>query len=168
MINTRTIAPIYKTMDTVRKAAIVLLFAFIVISISLQIILRTLTWTDEILRYLNIWLVFLGASVAVKHSTHLQMDYFVNKFFPGKTRPLIQKIRMVIVIAFLLLIVVVSAAKTINSISVKAQAASISMAWFYLAIPVGSLLMAIEYTLPLIFGSHPFAQNHSTDEDTKC
>jgi TRAP-type C4-dicarboxylate transport system permease small subunit len=46
--------------------------------------------------------------------------------------------------------------KTIRNIPHQILAFPISIAWFYLAIPVASLFMVIDYTLILLCGKHPF------------
>ena len=95
MLTPEKFAGIYKAIDLIRKAAIVALFAFIVGSMGLQIAGRigrlvsedfeplwgSLEWTDEILRYVNIWVVFLGAGLAVKHSEHLHVNFLAVKLF---------------------------------------------------------------------------------------
>ena len=44
------------------------------------------SWTEELARYLMIWVGLLGASVGFESRAHLGVDYFVGKFDPaGRT-----------------------------------------------------------------------------------
>ena len=159
MVVIEKIAGIYKVIDLIRKIAVVVLFAFIIVSMGFQILLRNLDWTDEILRYVNIWVVFLGAGLAVKHSEHLQVAFFADKMFGGKGRGVLRSARLVIVILFLVAIAVAGTMKTVKAAALQAQMVPISIGWFYLAIPVGCLLMIMDYLLILICGRHPFVND---------
>ena len=162
MTSWQRFAKFYKILDTIRNILIVLIFGFIIISGALAIFLRympnlkTLPWVDEVLRYLNIWVVFLGASVAVKRGNHLNVDFFVEKLFPNKTLAAIRKLILLIILGCLIILMVASIKKFLGSLNVVIQAAPLSIAVFYLAIPVGCFLMFLDYVLILLFGEHPF------------
>ncbi|MCD6392869.1 MAG: TRAP transporter small permease [Planctomycetes bacterium] len=179
MLTPKKFAGIYKAIDLIRKAAIVVLFAFIVGSMALEIAGRigrlisedfepfwgSLEWTDEILRYVNIWVVFLGAGLAVKHCEHLHVSFLAEKLFGDNRRELVRQIRLAIVILFLAVIAVAGIAKTVRAAGSQAQMVPISIGWFYLAIPVGCLLMAMDYLLILLCGKHPFV-DHSPEGES--
>jgi len=158
----RCAAPVYKILDTLRNVLIVLIFGFIIASGALAIFLRYmpnlrgLPWIDEVLRYLNIWVVFLGASVAIKNGSHLSVDYFVKKLFSARTVAFIRKLTLIVILICLSILISASTKRFLSSLNVVIQAAPISIAVFYLAIPVGCLLLFLDYLLILIFGEHPF------------
>lgn len=158
----RHFATVYKILDVIRNILIVLIFGFIIVSGALAIFLRympnlkTLPWVDEVLRYLNIWVVFLGASVAVKRGNHLNVDFFIKKIFPAKVLTIIRTFTLIVILGCLTILMVASVKKFLGSLNVVIQAAPISIAVFYLAIPVGCFLMFLDYVLILIFGEHPF------------
>lgn len=168
MIIIEKFAGIYKVIDLIRKVAVIVLFTFIIVSMGLQILLRNLDWTDEILRYINIWVVFLGAGLAVKHSEHLQVVFFADKIFGGKGRNILHIARHVIVILFLVVIAIAGIMKTIKAAALQAQMVPISISWFYLAIPVGCALMVMDYILILLCGKHPFVNDSATKEASEC
>ena len=165
----RHFAPIYKVLDGIRNILIVLIFGFIIVSGTWAIVLRylpdlkTLPWIDEVLRYLNIWLVFLGASVAVKQGSHLSVDFFIRKIFPENIVKIIKKCALGILLICLLILIVTSTQKFFKSLNVVIQAAPISIAVFYLAIPVGCLLLLLDYLLIFIYGEHPFTIHHADE-----
>ncbi len=152
----------YRIMDRARSLLIVVMFAFVILAGATDILLRYATpfgsmkWTDEILRYLNIWLVFLGAAVGVKRGVHMNVEYFLQRFFTERASRRIRQAVLVVILLTLGLLIVYGMQKVLNYRNVQIQATTMSIAWFYLAIPVGCLLMAVDYTLILIYGNHPF------------
>jgi len=47
------------------------------------VVFMPLPWSQELLQYLNMWLVFLGAAVAVKEGAHIRIDLMVVRFPEG-------------------------------------------------------------------------------------
>jgi TRAP-type C4-dicarboxylate transport system permease small subunit len=152
----------YRIMDYIRKALIIGIFSFIVITGTLEIFLRYtpglhgLAWGDEIMRYLDIWLVFLGASLAAKTNGHMVMEFFVKRIFPARMLPAVRRVTLGIICATLLFLAVISFQKVLSTWNVMIQAFDIPIALFYFAIPVGCLLMCLEYLLLMIYGDHPY------------
>lgn len=82
---------------------IVLLGLFAVI-LFIQVVARyvfnnSLSWSEELARYLFIWLVFIGISYGAKQMKHLRIDVFLS-IFPKKIRPYILILSDVIVLIF--------------------------------------------------------------------
>lgn len=60
----------------------------------IQVILRDffhtgLSWSDVVVRYMVLWIGFMGASLATKDDRHLRIDAF-NKILPKKIIPLVE------------------------------------------------------------------------------
>jgi len=150
-------------MDYARKALIVGIFSFIVITGSLEIFFRytpgfrSFSWSDEIMRYLNIWLVFLGASLTARSNGHMAMEFFVKKLFPARMLPAVRRITLGVTCLTLLILAGISFQKVMSTWNVMIQAFDIPIAIFYLALPLGCLLIFLEYLLMMIFGEHPFS-----------
>ena len=36
------------------------------------------SWAEEMIRYLMIWITFIGGSVCVRHSAHIRMDFLLR------------------------------------------------------------------------------------------
>lgn len=45
-----------------------------------------ITWAEELSRFLFVWLVFLGAIVALKKNQHIVVDLFIEKMNPKMTK----------------------------------------------------------------------------------
>ncbi|PKL27419.1 MAG: hypothetical protein CVV46_11710 [Spirochaetae bacterium HGW-Spirochaetae-2] len=169
---------IYKTLDRMRTVGIIAILSVIISLGTVQIILRYFTpaelkpfpWGDEIMRLLNIWMVFLAASLGAKENTHLSMDFLIRKLFKSKQIDLIKRLATIIVIAALVLIIYHGTLRTIANRNAMLQNISISIAWFYAAIPIGCAYLLFDYVLTLVFGEHPFSRKKEigaeiTDED---
>ena len=171
MISFQRYAVLYKILDIIRNVLIVGIFSFIILAGAWAIFLRympnlkTLPWIDEVLRYLNVWLVFLGASVAVKQGSHLSVDFFLRRLFPPKIVEALKKFTLLGILICLIILVVASTKKFIGSLNVVIQAAPVSIALFYLAIPVGCLLLILDYALILFCGEHPFKAHPSAETE---
>jgi TRAP-type C4-dicarboxylate transport system permease small subunit len=66
---------------------------FLVTIVFIQVLFRyvvqtSLPWTEEMARYLFVWLVFIAASVCVKKEAHLGIDVIVVHFSPRVQRHL--------------------------------------------------------------------------------
>lgn len=154
---------IYQILDALRNVMIVVFFSVIIVSCFTDVVFRyvpwikSLGWTEEILRYLNVWIILLGASVAAKRKGHLAMQYFLRAFRP-KYQAMITQFVYTTILIFLAIMIVFSTQKTLQNIQQQVQAFPITIAWFYLAIPVGSFYMFLDYLLILIYGAHPFCR----------
>lgn len=61
------------------QAAVIALLGAILVIVVIQIVLRygfgtSLTWSEEVVRYLLIWLTFVGAAVAVREGSLVGLD----------------------------------------------------------------------------------------------
>jgi TRAP-type C4-dicarboxylate transport system permease small subunit len=158
---------IYRVINTVRNVLIIAILGFIIVIGAVQIVMRytpginALSWVDEIMRYLNIWLIFLAASVGVRESSHLNLEYFLRKLFSERTIVIIKKVSQVGIILSLTLVIYYGTVRVIDNLHTVIQSLPISISYFYAAIPVGSAIILLDYILILIHGEHPFSQLRS-------
>lgn len=104
---------------------------------------NALPWTEETSRYLMIWMGFLGTGVALREGSHVAMSLFLDMTAPPLRRMMTQVIRCLSL--FFLIGVIWAGGILVWSISSQiTPVLRISMAWPYLAIPVGCLLIALE------------------------
>jgi TRAP-type C4-dicarboxylate transport system permease small subunit len=156
---------IYTLIDRVRLIAILGIFGFIVSVGAVQIFMRytpginAMSWVDEIMRYLNIWLVLLAASIGVKHGTHLKMDYLLYKYVPKKNIRVIKLVTEILIISALLILIYFGVLRVLDNLRTEIQSMPLSIAFFYAAIPVGGGLILFEYVLIFIFKEHPYTPN---------
>jgi TRAP-type C4-dicarboxylate transport system permease small subunit len=64
---------------------------------------NSLTWSEELTRYMFIWIVFLGAAIGVHKRAHIAVDVFMGRLAPGNER-LLNVIERLVTIAFAALV----------------------------------------------------------------
>lgn len=156
---------LYAVLNAVRTVAIVAILGFIIVLCLVQIILRYFTsaemtpyaWGDEIIRLSSIWVVFLAASLGVRESSHLSVEYFLEKLLSIRRIRLVKRMATVVVLAVLAALVWFGYLQTVSNFASKLENLDMSRAWFYAAIPVGCAYLFIDYLLILFYGDHPFS-----------
>jgi TRAP-type transport system small permease protein len=70
--------------DKAIKAIIIFLFGLLVIVTVVQVFSRLIgapvQGTDEAVRFMFIWLVFLGIAYGMREKVHIEVDFFINRF----------------------------------------------------------------------------------------
>jgi TRAP-type C4-dicarboxylate transport system permease small subunit len=127
------------------------LFTFIII---LEVFLRyvigiSLSFSDELSRYLMIWVIFLASSLAIKEGSHMSIELFVGRF-KGKARVWLNLGAQMILLTFLIFLLIESVIVLSNQMGQMIPTLGISIFWFYLALPVGAILMIL-YLLPAVW-----------------
>ena len=133
--------------DHFEEALIVLLMAAMTVLIVVQIFMRyvmqdSLTWSEELARYLFVWVSYIGVSYAVKRSAHIRVEA-ATMFLPERVK------RYVILLSHLaFLVFAVMVVKEGYTLSMKifkfgqtSPALGIPMGYIYLAPTVGFLLI---------------------------
>lgn len=59
-------------------------------------------WSDELARYMNIWVALLGASIAFKYGDHVGIEFFRN-FLPDKALRIFKFLVNLLMFAFMII-----------------------------------------------------------------
>lgn len=106
-------------------------------------------WTEEIARFLLIWISLIGAALCTREDSHIQIDILYLKLKP-KIK-LIVSVLINIIFLFLIIFLIWQGTVILDIIRFQKSAASqISMMWVYLAGPISALIMAIYIVRNLI------------------
>lgn len=135
------------------EIAIILGAAFIVTIVTTEVILRyvfkhSLIFTEELARYLMVWIVFLGSALAIRDKAHIRINILVKKLNPT-FRQVAHLLEHGLVLLFLVIIAVEGIRILPGQLRQMCITMDISLFYFYLAIPVGAVLMIV-YLLPAI------------------
>lgn len=133
--------------NKLEEVFLVILMALAVIIVSAQIVTRfilktPLPWSEEVARYIFIWLVWVGAAFATKERKHIRIDVVVSRL-PQIGQKACTIISTIIWIGFTIFMVYISAVLT-SSVMTGGQTGTGSgmPMWIpYSAIPVGMALM---------------------------
>src|SRR5262245_4600088 len=116
---------------------------------SRYVLQATFQWYDEVARLCFVWIVFLGAAVAVRRGLHFRLHLLVGRL-PSGLRKSTDTLATVVVIAFSVLLVAGGLSIAPLAQRQLTDALEISMLWFYAALPVGGALMAL-YAVPTLW-----------------
>ncbi|EMI58474.1 TRAP transporter small permease [Rhodopirellula sallentina] len=103
------------------------------------------SWTEELARFLLIWVALLGGAVAFDTKSHLGVDYFVGKFETG-VRKSLRIFTHFVVLFFAITIFVIGGARVVYDALVLDQttpALGWKMGHVYLVIPIAGCFMAL-------------------------
>ncbi|MBQ3031119.1 MAG: TRAP transporter small permease [Anaerotignum sp.] len=138
-----------KIWDNLEEFIIVPLIFAMSIIIFIQVIMRyvfqnSLTWSEELARYLFVWLVYFSVSFTARRQKHIRIDAAIN-LYPKKLRPYIDILSEIIVLAFSIFIAVtgVTVYQKIAWSGQMSPAIGIPMQIVYAAPMVGMALTAI-------------------------
>ena len=101
---------------------------------------QPLVWSEELARYLFVWLSLLGAALALQKRGHFGFEILYQRFSPSKRQVLGFLIHILIglLLVILLLQGVTLVEKTVQQ---ESPAMGIAMGWAYACIPVAAALM---------------------------
>ncbi len=110
--------------------------------VSRYVLTSPIAWTEELATMLFAWLVFIGASLALRKNEHFAIDVVVN-LLPAPLRRFSSTVRHLAVVLFCLLLIGYGIKLVVLSWHVLTPMLEISRGWFYLSVPFGGLLMLI-------------------------
>ncbi len=130
------------------------LVVIMTVVVLLQVIYRyvltqPLYWSEEMARYLFVWISIVGAALSVQRRGHFGMDFFFRKL-PRKGRRLLTfgiYLLMGVVVLVLLVEGIVLVQKTAAQ---QSPAMELSMAWAYAALPAGAALMSLHLLMLIL------------------
>lgn len=139
----------FKKMDTVLYWAVAVLFGIMAIIIFLQVIFRyflkaPLAWSEELARYLFIWITFLGGTLAARKGNHIGME-MLQDILPPKAKGLCRFIASLLTSIFFALTFYFSISVFQKMMAQTSPALNLPMGYPYLGIIIGSLLMCLWY-----------------------
>lgn len=99
-------------------------------------------WSDELARFILIWMVFLGAAIVSYDDTHLSVELFQEKMSP-KVKLITSLIMRIIILVFLAVTIYSSIELVKVSHYIKSGALEIPFSYWRVASTVGCSLMFI-------------------------
>jgi C4-dicarboxylate transporter DctQ subunit len=131
------------------EKAVIFLMTAISVIIFVQVVSRyvfnsSLTWSEEVGRYILIWITFLGASIGVKKYSHIGIDFIYEKI-SIKNKKILDFIIIFIGLVFSFIMFYYGFKLAYMVRFQKSSALLIPMTIPYLALPVSGLLIFIHY-----------------------
>lgn len=133
----------------------ILIMAMAVI-MTLNVILRyvfgfSFNWGDEILRYMCVYMAFLGISASWKYGAHVRVSLFVEKCFPLKSRKYLRLFADIATIVFMVMCVYFGMVliKRIIASGQVSPALRMPMYFLYGIVSVSSILSIIQMLIQI-------------------
>jgi len=125
----------------------VFLFGIMLVStlsqvVSRYIFQRPFMWTQELVRFLFIWIIYLGCVLVSKKDEHVRIDFFLLRL-PRRIRFIITLLTNILLVLFFLVVIIAGINMIIVNYKVKTPALRVSWMYFYLGITYGFILMLI-------------------------
>lgn len=137
----------------------ILLMVALVVDVFLGVFSRyvlqaTFEWYDEVARLCFVWIIFLGAAVAVRRRLHFRMHLLLDRLGPAAQRSAGRFVTLT-VIAFGAILVAGGIRMAPIAARQVTDALAISQLWFFGALPVGGALMILFAIPQLRHGRRP-------------
>jgi tripartite ATP-independent transporter DctM subunit len=122
-----------------------LLIGAITVLVTVQVFARyvlnnTPPWSEELCRYLFIWVSFLGACVATRRAAHLGVDSLVSRL-PAATRDVLRHGVTTLIVVFTGILVWQGAALVPAMASQRSPSMAMSLQYVFAAIPIAGVIM---------------------------
>lgn len=124
--------------------AIAVFLASLAVILFVQVFLRyvlhsPLIWSEEVAKYLSIWVVFLGMAVAMRRMSLIAVEVIIQSV-PEKARYAMRMLVLVLVGIFMAYLVYIGTVITLEASEQQFASMEVSMAVAYTAMPVGAFL----------------------------
>jgi len=145
--------------DYVLTRFLILLMALIVLAVTWQVFTRFIikdpsSFTEELARFLLIWIGVLGASYALRTRSHLGIDLITERVGP-RGKIILQIIVYALIIVFATAVMIVGGIQLVEltfTLQQTSAALGVKMGYVYSVIPLSGLLMVI-YSLLFMWES---------------
>ena len=132
-------------MDSIATWITYISVTIMVLMVALQVISRyvfhnSISFSEELARYMFIWTVSIGSAMALKKRSHVSVGVFVDAL-PVKPGKIIKSIADILAVVFFILLFVFGIVMVIKTRAQTTPALGISMGLIYLSIPVGALIL---------------------------
>lgn len=135
--------------DRTTEVSLIFLMGLLVVDVLWQVASRYVlkdpsSFTDELARYLLIWLTLIGSAYATGKKLHLAIDLLPQKL-KGFNAIILDKFIYLLILAFAVAVMIIGGARLVYISFALGQLAAtlqISLAYVYISLPVSGALIA--------------------------
>lgn len=162
---------VLKKFNKIEEIVLVSSLVLNVVIVFMQVIMRyffntSLTWSEELSRYIFIWQVWLGSSIAFVDNQHIRVDLIFSIFKSENSQKVLHLINNIIWFSFNVFLVYVGV-KLLGSMDARNALSSgmrLPLVYVYAALPVSSFILAIRIlfdSIDLISGKKVLVTDNS-------
>lgn len=108
----------------------------------------SVNWSEEVSRFLMIWVAYLGAGLAMREGRHVAIEYFQG-LLPARFTPYARGLVAVLVLAFLVTLAYLGLQLAQFAWRQRTPVLGLPQGMIYLAIPIGAVLFALHFVIIL-------------------
>jgi TRAP-type C4-dicarboxylate transport system permease small subunit len=159
----QTLLRLKKGMVTLLEYLLILAVAFLVLDVVWGVATRYLLgeqakWTEELARFLLIWVSMLGGALAFGTKAHLGVDYFVGKLHPESSKAMAVIIHLIVLFFGVAVFLYGGGTLVTDALAMEQMtpALGMKMGHVYLALPIAGVfivLFTVEHLIELIVGA---------------
>ena len=142
--------PVLRTIwDHLEEIFLLPTLLFSVALIFVQVVMRyvfgnSLSWSEELARYLFVWQIWIGVSYSAKNRSHLRITMIKDRLSPSAQK----KLELAVTVMWIAFAVFIAAkgfslAAKVHRFNQRSSALRMPMTYAHLAVPVGCSLMVI-------------------------
>ena len=165
----KVISNIFKIERKIIDSSVIILISVLSAVVIIQVFCRyvlnnSLTWSEELARYAQVWLIMLGSVILFRKKGHLAID-IVTASLPKKVKYFTDCIAHIAIIVFFTIITYYGITLTQNAARQFSPAMMMQMSWVYAALPIGGFLILLE-EVPIFFKHlvHEFPFREKADD----
>lgn len=135
-------------------AGLIGLVSVMTLIVFLQVVYRyalkqPLYWSEEVARYLFVWISIVGAALGLQKRGHFGLDLFC-RMLPTRGRRFMEFL-IYLLMGLVVFVILVQGILLVEKTTLQdSPAMGISMGWAYACLPVGAALMAIHLLVMII------------------
>lgn len=134
-------------LDRLEEIVLVIMFALMVLVIFGQVIMRyvfnnSLSWSEELGKFLFVWISWIGISIGAKRKEHIKITMFMDKCSP-KNALICEILSEIIVFGICAVTAYYGIELVISQAHINFAGIKISMSWGYLAVVIGCAVMML-------------------------
>ncbi|MBB3182725.1 TRAP-type C4-dicarboxylate transport system permease small subunit [Halomonas fontilapidosi] len=137
--------------------AMAALIAVITLQVVSRVFFTAVGWTEEVARFLLVWITFLAATLAFRRGRHIAVTFVVDAL-PGLPRRLVHLAALLVMVGFLAALVVIGYEYMQVQSFQKSASMRLSMTWVYAVMPLAAAIMAwfaLVDIIALVLGESP-------------
>ncbi|QNU65070.1 TRAP transporter small permease [Vreelandella titanicae] len=132
-------------LDSILQPVVFAGMAALIGVITLQIVSRVLFtavgWTEEVARFLLVWITFLAGTLAFQRGRHIAVTFVVDAL-PGRLRQIARIAALLVVLAFMITLIVIGYRYMQVQSFQKSASLRLSMTYVYAVMPICAAIMA--------------------------
>jgi TRAP-type C4-dicarboxylate transport system permease small subunit len=104
----------------------------------------SIPWSDELTRFLLVWVSFLGVSAAARRGAHPGIDMLVRAL-PPRWQRVAGRLALLLAFAFLALVLLAGGELVVRTWAQRSPSLGWRMSWPHLAVPLSALLALLHW-----------------------